>query len=333
MKIKNFIKKVKSRFKDDGILVFGYRILFFLFRIFLGIYDHILFKILKLKLWSKGKFIIKNIHGSQMCLDVNDPGISKDLILADTREPAHTELMKNILKSGDTIIDIGANIGYYALLESKIVGKTGKVYAIEPVKRNIDLLKKNILLNNYKNIETFEAAVSRENKTKNMYLTTKSNWCTLRLSKNDKIDEQVVDKVLVKTITLDKFVEDKKFPNLIRMDVEGYEIEIIKGMKNILAEKKSLKIIIELHCCFLSDLGFDMLRELEKNGFKIRLFFRDCSSLMLNKSKLIKKIYYYLGKKINGVYEFIYKDIDVKELEVMKNILEKETFHIYLERK
>lgn len=325
-----FIKKIKQRFISDNIATFFYRILFFIFRCCMEMYDLIIFKILKLKLITTGRYIIKEINKSKMNLNLCDPGISRDLLMAGIREPTHTKFMKDILKKGDTIIDIGANIGYYALMESRIIGEKGKVYAVEPILNNIFMLKKNINLNNYKNIEVFNVAIGGENKKDYIYLSKKSNWCTL-INNNKK--ENLKNKIVTEVVTLDKFIQGKRFPDLIRMDVEGYEKQIIEGMKNILNMRQPLKIFMELHCCFLPDLGLDILRQLEKKDFKIKLFFRDQSTLMLNKGEIIKNIYSYLGKKINGVYEFIYNNINVKELEKIKHILKEEVFHVYLERK
>ena len=66
-----------------------------------------------------------------MYLNLNDFGLSKYLFLNGIREPECTKIMKQELKSGMTIAEIGANIGYYALMEATIIGDSGKIYAIE----------------------------------------------------------------------------------------------------------------------------------------------------------------------------------------------------------
>ncbi|MDD5294770.1 MAG: FkbM family methyltransferase, partial [Patescibacteria group bacterium] len=282
----------------------------------------------KTRLVFRDRYIIRKIHGSKMRLDLDDPGIAKDLLLARNREPFHTELVKRLLKPGDVVYDIGSNIGYYALLEARIVGDKGRVYAIEPVPDNVKLLKKNIGLNNYKNISVHNLAIGGQDRDDYIYLSKKSNWCSMERRGGNNSSK----KIPVKVLTLDSFSQGNIYPDIIRMDVEGYETEIIKGMKNILSGAKPLKIFMELHCCFLEDAGLGLLRELEKNNFKIKYFFRDRSSLMLNKSRLLRKIYYYLGKKINGVYEFCYSDISVGELLNLNKALNEEAFHFYFER-
>jgi FkbM family methyltransferase len=81
-----------------------------------------------------------------------------------------TKFLKKIIKKGDTVIDVGANIGYYTLLFSKLVGKEGKIYAYEPLPENFKLLKKNIFINKYKNIVLINRALSNKEKNAKLYI-------------------------------------------------------------------------------------------------------------------------------------------------------------------
>ncbi len=100
----------------------------------------------------KQRFAEINVHGYRMIVDLNDPGISRTLIHFGTREKDHIYILNKELSSGNVIIDLGANIGYYALMEANIVGSDGYVYALEPSPSNADMLRKNISLNNYNGI-------------------------------------------------------------------------------------------------------------------------------------------------------------------------------------
>ena len=102
---------------------------------------------------KNGKRIIKEINGSKMYLDVEvDDGLCRFLAIANIREGYITETMKNELQNCTIVVDIGANIGYYALLEARMLGDKGRVYALEPVPHTIELLRANVELNNYSNI-------------------------------------------------------------------------------------------------------------------------------------------------------------------------------------
>ena len=113
----------------------------------------------------KQRFVEINVHNYRMIVDLNDPGISRTLIHFGTREKDHIYILNNELSPGNVIIDLGANIGYYALMEANIVGNDGYVYALEPSPSNADMLRKNISLNNYDGIvEVFSDGSIKQNR-------------------------------------------------------------------------------------------------------------------------------------------------------------------------
>lgn len=118
-----------------------------------------------------------------MELNLHDRGLSKELCLYGTREPYTTNLMSTIIKDDDIIIDIGANIGYYALLESKLA-PDGSVYAIEPVCENFDYLKTNVDLNKCTNIKLFNCALSNKRGTDVIFVPEARNCASLSESSN-----------------------------------------------------------------------------------------------------------------------------------------------------
>ena len=84
-----------------------------------------------------------------MFLDLQDRGISRTLLLFGERELEHKKMLEEVLEPGMSVLDIGANIGYYALMELNLIGKTGNLIAVEPSPSNVDLLKRNLSLNGY----------------------------------------------------------------------------------------------------------------------------------------------------------------------------------------
>jgi len=213
------------------------------------------------------KQIVRNINGSKMILSFDDTGICKDLIIHGKREPFSTDRMKTFVGKSDTIIDIGANVGYYALLESRIAS-SGKIYAVEPVPANLELLKKNIELNGYSNLEVFHYGISDRNTTEEIYFMEKSNLSTF-IKPTDGV---VKDIIRVPMITLDDFIARhvKRNPDLLRMDVEGYEYNIFKGAGKLLSGKDPLKIFIEIESGLLSKDKLDyIVNSLKDNGFTV----------------------------------------------------------------
>src|SRR5688572_27417451 len=87
-------------------------------------------------------------------------------------EPHETELVKKIVKKDWMCLDVGANIGFYTILMSKL---SDFVYAYEPEPTNYELLRENILLNNLKNVEFFDSAVGEQEGVKSLWLCDESH--------------------------------------------------------------------------------------------------------------------------------------------------------------
>lgn len=275
-------------------------------------FDYSLVKIFNL-LFGNDRYCKIKVNDSLMYIDFNDEGISRQLYFHKKREHYSTDYMKEIIKENDTIIDIGANSGYYALLESQLANR-GEVYAIEPVPKNMQLLKKNIELNDYKNIQVFPLAIGGENGEGKMYLYDKGNLCSF--TKN--IQNKPTGKVTIPIMTLDRFVEKCAFayPTLIRMDVEGYEYEIIKGMANILKSNKPLILFIELHPFMMSkDDMKNLIDTLKRNNFKVKAIFLEPSTSDYGSINVINGIFKrldlpnlgYAGKGYDNLEEVLRK--------------------------
>jgi len=227
-----------------------------------------------------------------MHLDLSDKGISRELLIFKKREYYGTDLLYSgeLIKSGNTVLDIGANIGYFALLESKIVGPSGKVYAVEPSPVNYQRLNENIKLNKFNNIETFNLALGDKNGQAKMFISSRSNWSRLiEIDMPDSINE-VVD---VDMLTVDEFLKDKQPPDLIRMDVEGYEINILKGMKDTL-KNSNLKIFLEFHARAISKKDTnEFFDSLINNRFDVKYCFLNPS---LDQNPFTALAYKHLGE-------------------------------------
>ncbi len=276
---KDLFKKGFRVIKEEGFSSFGKKFSNFLRAGFKRFFrEYLLLKFLSI-ISSDGK-IIKNIQGSKMYLDLKDYGIARELAVYGVHEKNSTEELKKILKPGMKVLEIGANIGYYALLEAKIVGEKGWVYAFEPSPYNFNLLKENIKLNGYKNIEIYQKAVGGKGGKMKFFLSPYSNLSGF-IKRNGK--EKAIE---VEVIKLDEFLKEKKI-DFLRMDIEGYEIEVLKGAKKTLSSVNKPKyIFIEIHSELLhkkNSSGEEIVRYLEKLGYSvIKSFYRGHSEISVN---------------------------------------------------
>lgn len=176
---------------------------------------------------SKVKSRTAEVMGHKMLLDEND---DLSLSINEVFEPVETDIVIKQVKLGQTVVDIGANIGYYTLIMARLVGPEGRVIAFEPDPNNFDILKKNIEMNGYKNVTLYQKAVSQESGNIQLYFNRHGS-----ISRTfDAGDGR--EKMEVGAVKLDDVVKERV--DFIKIDIEGAEIGAIKGSKEILSKWK-----------------------------------------------------------------------------------------------
>lgn len=208
---------------------------------------HALYKFVWGHFGPKGVMLTR-VNGLKLYVPCHDWAVAPTLIFAHTWEPEETKVFTQHIKKGMTVIDAGAYIGYYSLLASKLVGIKGKVYAFEPSPECIELLYKNIQLNNCKNIFVVEKAVTDKNGYRAFYISPSN------LSGSSIFESSPNLQVGVSTTTLDEAIGNEKV-DFIKMDIEGGEPKALNGMTNIIKNSPNLKMIIEVFPARLVEIG------------------------------------------------------------------------------
>jgi len=164
---------------------------------------------------------------------------------------------EKIVGKGDIVYDIGANVGFYTLLASVLVGPNSRVFAFEPVPGNLLYLKKHLRLNRTGNVTVIEAAVSDHCGMTYFNQSTNSSMGHIALGGNLK----------VKTVSLDELIStgEVSIPDHIKIDVEGAEMMVLSGAKLMLAERHPTLFLathgqdLRHQCCrFLEGLGYEL---------------------------------------------------------------------------
>ncbi|MBW7912989.1 MAG: FkbM family methyltransferase [Taibaiella sp.] len=143
------------------------------------------------------------------------------------------KFMINKLQPGDCFLDIGAHFGYFTLLAASLVGDNGKVYAVEPASETYALLQQNTAV--WNNIKLFHKAVSDKTGMVSFYEfpVRYSEYNTLdveKFLKEDWIKKYNPQKTEVQATTIDGFLDENKLnPAMIKIDVEGAEVQAIYG--------------------------------------------------------------------------------------------------------
>ena len=167
-------------------------------------------------------------------------------------EVAMFKAMKSSLQHGDCFIDIGANFGLHTLYGARLVGAPGKVYSVEPMKENIQLLNKHLKLNKATNVEVVESAISAaKTATLTFYFPKAGLLQTGAIRSTDQNTEQVI----VQNMTLDQLSDLISKPaKLIKIDVEGAEFDVLRSGSKLLGQTHP-DLLIEIHPKAL--IGFD----------------------------------------------------------------------------
>ena len=214
-------------------------------------------------LWTNKSVI--EVQGSKMYVNFDEfPERYREAFrgyITTSWEKLTTERFKEVVKEGDVVLDLGANMGYFTLLAARLVGKEGKVYAFEPQPTNYSLLVKNIELNGYDNVVPLQKAVSNTSGLVKLFISDEDIG-------NSTIFQYGGDResVEVEAVTLDDFFKDKEHRvDVIKMDVEGAEMAALLGMDRIIRENKDLKIFSELYPELMMAMGYspeDFVRKL-----------------------------------------------------------------------
>lgn len=172
-------------------------------------------------------------------------------------EPEQTAAMTAMIKPGDVLFDIGANVGYYSILASRLVGENGRVVAFEPLPRNVDFLERHIELNDAGNVTVQRLALS--DKRGMSRFTTGQNSAMGHIGKDGELE--------VETVSLDEVVAELGItPDVIKMDVEGSEMDVFRGGEETLKRAKP-SIFLSTHS---DELRTSCLSFLQGLGYKVQ---------------------------------------------------------------
>jgi FkbM family methyltransferase len=194
--------------------------------------------------------------------DESDTSVSSSLLFNGTYEPELLKEIKTSLNIGSNFIDGGANIGFFSLVASKIVGPSGVIISFEPTPLTSSFLKKNIKINNVNNIIVSEYGLSSSKKQLPFLLSNNPEGNAIISDKivNSSDASQVIK---ISTISIDEFCVEKNIlkVDLIKLDIEGQELEAIKGAKKTLLANQNIKIIFELNIAHSKD-GIEYAKEI-----------------------------------------------------------------------
>ncbi len=193
---------------------------------------------------TRSNYRLYPVPGGMIYLDVNESKMMRARALG-RYERNKMDLIVAWLKPGATFVDVGSNKGDFTLLAAKVVGSDGKVLSFEPEPGNCYWIGKSIEANGYENITLFEVALSAADETASLYLGSKSGWHTLVPGCPNRSNGAIT----VTTRKLDSVLKDAKQArvDMIKIDVEGAELEVLKGARKALSSNSNIVLLMDLH--------------------------------------------------------------------------------------
>jgi FkbM family methyltransferase len=143
------------------------------------------------------------------------------------------------LKLGDTFYDIGAHVGFFTIIAARLVGHLGHVYAFEPSPENLTALQHNLQLNALSNVTVIPKAVSQRSGTEKLWLAQCPGGHTLATIGQPP---DLKGSIMVETVTIDELIAAGLVtpPQLVKIDVEGAELQVLQGMTHTIQTWKPI---------------------------------------------------------------------------------------------
>ena len=205
------------------------------------------------KILRVDNYLLLDIHVPNHDYRIHCPLNKEDFIVMTKHEEQILGLFRP--PEGDTVVDIGAHMGRYTIPSSKSVGMSGKVVAIEAHPYNFRILQHNLRLNKLKNVSVLNCAVYSNRARLKLYLPDEDLGYTMHHSLmtnylaskySNEIERKYIE---VEADTLDNLLKVRGINevNWIKIDVEGAELEVLKGAREILSTNTRISILVEIH--------------------------------------------------------------------------------------
>jgi FkbM family methyltransferase len=223
---------------------------------------------------SRGKWRLLNATSRFLVTDIGDDvwarvhGPELQGLIYGIKEQKETAAFLSLVRSGMTVLDIGANIGLYSLLSAKRLDGSGVVHAFEPTPFVAKRLRDNVRLNHFQNVIVNQIALSDQAGTAKFYVHEEADCNSLGVVSSNSIE--------VQTMSLDEYVGSAAIQrvDLIKIDVEGAEVKVLRGAHVLLSRADAPVMMLEFNPPLLAAMGTnddELAALLSSYGYKLQL--------------------------------------------------------------
>jgi FkbM family methyltransferase len=216
-----------------------------------------------------------NALGMLMYVDGRDISLAPHILAGAVWETHMTNLFKRVLEPGMTFVDVGANFGWFTLVAAAQVGAQGKVIAVEANPETHDLLTTNVEINGFADrVTTWNKAAWHERANLDFHVMRKHKGSASLRSEVEASAHAFHDDtetIRVDAMCLDDMIGDDVSVDLVKIDAEGAEPNVWRGMRRTIERNKDLCVSVEFAACWYPNGGAEkFLDDIEASGFKIR---------------------------------------------------------------
>jgi len=187
-----------------------------------------------------------SLHGVEAAFRVPNPSDLSSVEYTLSTEAPTLEIIMRSLRAGDVFLDIGANVGVYTLLSARAVGKAGCVVAFEPEIRRFERLLENLTLNGFRNVRPFRVALGEEEGDGRLYVKgpPSPSLVTPQGHLAAGAEWEVVN-----VVHGDEYWRAHALPppRVVKIDVEGFELSVLKGLRELLSGPATTFLVCEIH--------------------------------------------------------------------------------------
>jgi FkbM family methyltransferase len=187
------------------------------------------------------------IDGRVLFARANDPNIGSVILRDRQYEPHVTAVIKDLVQSGQTFVDIGANIGFFTSLAARLVGHVGKVIAVEANPENVQILFACLIRNGFTNVKVLPFAASDEQSIHSLEIGGSN--ATVAAPRDPSASTQYVQSVI-----LDRQLANEGRIDVVKIDIEGFEVRAFRGFRDLLRKFRPT-VVGEFHPIALREIG------------------------------------------------------------------------------
>ncbi len=191
---------------------------------------------------------IRTRHDFSISVDVGE-WLGRHLYVTGEYEPATTRLVKRILQPGDVFVDVGGNVGYFSLLAARCIGNTGAIITFEPIPALASSVRANARLNGFANVTVHELALSDNTGRASFWVGPSDHMGISSLRSLPSASMEIS----VPVEPFDSVYRDDKPVRLVKIDTEGAEYKVLRGMTHTLKEDRP-DIILEVSPQYLKEM-------------------------------------------------------------------------------